>query len=261
MNFKVFHINAFITESFLGNPACVVSLKSWPSNSKMLAVAKKNNVSETAFYIKKQDKYLIKWFTPDIEMDLCGHATLATAHCIISHTNENRKKINFESNSGELEVVFKNGLYEMNLPKRVPKVSTLPKSIHDSLSIKPSKVLRSRDYILIYDSASDIKKIKINSELFNKVNIDPGGVVLTSKGENSDFVSRYFTPQSTYFEDPVTGSSHCSLIPYWSNVLNKNEMISHQLSKRGGELICKNLRNRVLISGKAETCYEKDIRM
>tara|TARA_B100001989_G_scaffold161630_1_gene116016 strand:- start:5069 stop:5854 length:786 start_codon:yes stop_codon:yes gene_type:complete len=261
MNFKVFHINAFITESFLGNPACVVSLKSWPSNSKMLAVAKKNNVSETAFYIKKQDKYLIKWFTPDIEMDLCGHATLATAHCIISHTNENRKKINFESNSGELEVVFKNGLYEMNLPKRVPKVSTLPKSIHDSLSIKPSKVLRSRDYILIYDSASDIKKIKINRELFNKVNIDPGGVVLTSKGENSDFVSRYFTPQSTYFEDPVTGSSHCSLIPYWSNVLNKNEMISHQLSKRGGELICKNLRNRVLISGKAETCYEKDIRM
>ena len=97
MNFKVFHINAFVTESFLGNPACVIPLKSWPSSSKMLAIAKKNNVSETAFYIKKQDKYLIKWFTPDIEMDLCGHATLATAHCIISHTNENRKKINFES--------------------------------------------------------------------------------------------------------------------------------------------------------------------
>ena len=141
----------------------------------------------------------------------------------------------------------------MNLPKRVPKLSTLPKSIHDSLSIKPSKVLRSRDYILIYDSASDIKKIKINRDLFDKVNIDPGGVVLTSKGENSDFVSRYFTPQSTYFEDPVTGSSHCSLIPYWSGVLNKNEMISHQLSKRKGEVFCKNLENRVLVSGKAKT--------
>ena len=101
MNFKVFHINAFVTKSFLGNPACVIPLKSWPSSSKMLAVAKKNNVSETAFYIKKPDKYLIKWFTPDIEMDLCGHATLATAHCIISHTNENRKKISFESNSEE----------------------------------------------------------------------------------------------------------------------------------------------------------------
>ena len=261
MNFKIFHINAFVTESFLGNPACVIPLKSWPSSSLMLSVAKKNNVSETAFYIKKQDKYLIKWFTPDIEMDLCGHATLATAHCINFHTNENRKKISFESNSGELEVVLKNELYEMNLPKRVSKVSTLPKSIHDSLSIKPSKVLRSRDYVLIYDSISDIKKIKINRELFDKVNIDPGGVVLTSKGENSDFVSRYFTPQSTYFEDPVTGSSHCSLIPYWSNVLNKNEMISHQLSKRGGELICKNLGNRVLVSGKAETCYEQDICM
>jgi PhzF family phenazine biosynthesis protein len=259
MNFKVFHINAFVTESFLGNPACVIPLKKWPSSSKMLAVAKKNNVSETAFYIKKHGKYLIKWFTPDIEMDLCGHATLATAHCIISHTNENKKKINFESNSGELEVVLKNELYEMNLPKRSPKVSTLPKPIYDSLSIKPFKVLRSRDYVLVYDSVSDIKKIKIDRELFDKVNIDPGGVVLTSKGENSDFVSRYFTPQSTYFEDPVTGSSHCSLIPYWSNILNKNKMISHQLSKRGGELICKNLRNRVLVSGKAETCYEHDI--
>ena len=253
MNFKVFHINAFVTESFLGNPACVIPLKSWPSSSKMLAVAKKNNVSETAFYIKKQDKYLIKWFTPDIEMDLCGHATLATAHCIISHTNEKRKKINFESNSGELEVVLKNELYEMNLPKRIPIKAILPKPIYESLSIKPSKVLKSRDYVLIYDSVNDIKNIKINRELFDKVNIDPGGVVLTAKGHNSDFVSRFFTPQSTYFEDPVTGSSHCSLIPYWSGVLNKNEMISHQLSERKGEVFCKNLENRVLVSGKAKT--------
>ena len=161
MNFKVFHINAFITESFLGNPACVIPLKSWPSSSKMLAVAKKNNVSETAFYIKKQDKYLIKWFTPDIEMDLCGHATLATAHCIISHTNENRKKISFESNSGELEVVLKNELYEMNLPKRIPIEATLPKPIYESLSIKPSKVLKSRDYVLIYDSVNDIKTLRL----------------------------------------------------------------------------------------------------
>ncbi len=214
---------------------------------------KKNNVSETAFYIKKQDKYLIKWFTPDIEMDLCGHATLATAHCIISHTNENRKKINFESNSGELEVYLKNELYEMNLPKRIPSEATLPKSIYESLSIKPLKVLKSRDYILIYDSVSDIKKIKINRVLFDKINIDPGGVVITSKGINSDFVCRYFTPQSTYFEDPVTGSSHCSLIPYWSDVLNKDEMISHQLSERKGEVFCKNLENRVLVSGKAKT--------
>ena len=253
MNFKVFHINAFVTESFLGNPACVIPLKSWPSSSKMLAVAKKNNVSETAFYIKKQDKYLIKWFTPDIEMDLCGHATLATAHCIISHTNEKRKKINFESNSGELEVILKNELYEMNLPKRIPIKAILPKPIYESLSIKPSKVLKSRDYVLIYDSVNDIKNIKINRELFDKVNIDPGGVVLTAKGHNSDFVSRFFTPQSTYFEDPVTGSSHCSLIPYWSGVLNKNEMISHQLSERKGEVFCKNLENRVLVSGKAKT--------
>ena len=253
MVIKNYKINAFVTENFLGNPACVIPLKTWPSRSKMLAIAKKNNVSETAFYIKKQEKYLIKWFTPDIEMDLCGHATLATAHCIISHTNEKRKKINFESNSGELEVVLKNELYQMNLPKRIPIKATLPKPIYESLSVKPSKVLKSRDYVLIYDSVNDIKNIKINRELFDKVNIDPGGVVLTAKGQNSDFVSRFFTPQSTYFEDPVTGSSHCSLIPYWSGVLNKNEMISHQLSERKGEVFCKNLKNRVLVSGKAKT--------
>jgi len=253
MVLKNYKINAFVTENFLGNPACVIPLKTWPSSSKMLAIAKKNNVSETAFYIKKQEKYLIKWFTPDIEMDLCGHATLATAHCIISHTNEKRKKINFESNSGELEVVLKSELYEMNLPKRIPIEATLPKYIYESLSIKPLKVLKSRDYVLIYDSVNDIKNIKINRELFDKVNIDPGGVVLTAKGHNSDFVSRFFTPQSTYFEDPVTGSSHCSLIPYWSDVLKKNEMISHQLSERKGEVFCKNLENRVLVSGKAKT--------
>lgn len=253
MVLKNYKINAFVTENFLGNPACVIPLKTWPSSSKMLTIAKKNNVSETAFYIKKQEKYLIKWFTPDIEMDLCGHATLATAHCIISHTNEKRKKINFESNSGELEVVLKNELYQMNLPKRIPIEAALPKYIYESLSIKPSKVLKSRDYVLIYDSVNDIKNIKINRELFDKVNIDPGGVVLTAKGLNSDFVSRFFTPQSTYFEDPVTGSSHCSLIPYWSGVLNKSEMISHQLSERKGEVFCKNLENRVLVSGKAKT--------
>ena len=139
------------------------------------------------------------------------------------------------------------------MPKRIPSEATLPKSIYESLSIKPLKVLKSRDYILIYDSVSDIKKIKINRVLFDKINIDPGGVVITSKGINSDFVCRYFTPQSTYFEDPVTGSSHCSLIPYWSDVLNKDEMISHQLSERKGEVFCKNLENRVLVSGKAKT--------
>ena len=207
----------------------------------------------TPFPMDGPTKFLGHSLLLDIEMDLCGHATLATAHCIISHTSENRKKIYFESNSGELEVFLKNKLYEMNLPKRIPIEATLPKPIYESLSIKPSKVLKSRDYVLIYDSVNDIKNIKINRELFDKVNIDPGGVVLTAKGHNSDFVSRFFTPQSTYFEDPVTGSSHCSLIPYWCDVLNKNEMISHQLSKRKGEVFCKNLDNRVLVSGKAKT--------
>ena len=184
------------------------------------------------------------------ENKLIAHlAVLATVICLLGLFMPLKGALD----RGELEVVLKNELYEMNLPKRIPIEATLPMPIYESLSIKPSKVLKSRDYVLIYDSVNDIKNIKINREVFDKVNIDPGGVVLTAKGHNSDFVSRFFTPQSTYFEDPVTGSSHCSLIPYWSGVLNKNEMISHQLSERKGEVFCKNLENRVLVSGKAKT--------
>ena len=147
----------------------------------------------------------------------------------------------------------------MNLPKRIPIEATLPKPIYESLSIKPSKVLKSRDYVLIYDSVYDIKNIKINRELFDKVNIDPGGVVLTAKGQNSDFVSRFFTPQSTYFEDPVTGSAHTTLTPYWSKKLCKNKLHAFQLSKRGGVLFCEEKGDRVIIGGKAVQYLEGKI--
>ena len=253
MILKNYRINAFNSDNLLGNPACVIPLESWLSDDKLLKIAKINNVSETAFFTKNKSKFHLRWFTPDIEMDLCGHATLATAHCLSYHLNLNSNKLFFDSKSGELSVKIVNELYQLDFPKREPVECILPKEIYNSLNIKPDKVLKSRDYLLVYNNIEDVINIKIDREIFDKINIDPGGVILTSKGKDCDFISRFFTPQSTYFEDPVTGSSHCSLIPYWSSVLEKNEMIAKQLSKEGGQLICKNLDDRVLILGKAKT--------
>lgn len=259
MILKNYRINAFNSQNLLGNPACVIPLESWLSDDKLLKIAKINNVSETAFFIKKKSKFHLRWFTPDIEMDLCGHATLATAHCLSYHLNLNSNKLFFDSKSGELSVKIVNELYQLDFPKREPVECILPKEIYNSLNIKPDKVLKSRDYLLVYDNIEDVINIKIDREIFDKINIDPGGVILTSKGIDCDFISRFFTPQSTYFEDPVTGSSHCTLIPYWSSILKKNEMIAKQLSKEGGQLICKNLDDRVLILGKAKTYSIEEI--
>tara|TARA_A200000113_G_C8757965_1_gene320103 strand:+ start:54 stop:839 length:786 start_codon:yes stop_codon:yes gene_type:complete len=259
MILKNYRINAFNSQNLLGNPACVIPLESWLSDDKLLKIAKINNVSETAFFIKKKSKFHLRWFTPDIEMDLCGHATLATAHCLSYHLNLNSNKLFFDSKSGELSVKIVNELYQLDFPKREPVECILPKEIYNSLNIKPDKVLKSRDYLLVYNNIQDVINIKIDREIFDKINIDPGGVILTSKGIDCDFISRFFTPQSTYFEDPVTGSSHCTLIPYWSSILKKNEMIAKQLSKEGGQLICKNLDDRVLILGKAKTYSIEEI--
>jgi PhzF family phenazine biosynthesis protein len=259
MILKNYRINAFYSDNLLGNPACVIPLESWLSDDKLLKIAKINNVSETAFFIKNKSKFHLRWFTPDIEMDLCGHATLATAHCLSYHLNLNSNKLFFDSKSGQLSVKIVNELYQLDFPKREPVECVLPKEIYNSLNIKPDKVLKSRDYLLVYNNIEDVINIKIDREIFDKINIDPGGVILTSKGIDCDFISRFFTPQSTYFEDPVTGSSHCSLIPYWSYVLKKNEMIAKQISKEGGQLICKNLDERVLILGKAKTYSIEEI--
>ena len=144
----------------------------------------------------------------------------------------------------------------MDFPHRKPVSSELPKNIMDSLSVKPKKVLKSRDYVLVYDDEEQIKNIEIDKELFDKTNLDPGGVVFTAKGSESDFVSRYFIPQCSFFEDPVTGSTHCSLVPYWSEVLKKTKLKSIQLSERGGEMFCEDLGNRVIINGKAKTYFK-----
>ena len=260
MRINLHFINAFSKLEKSGNPACVVPLEKWLNDSKMLEIAKKNKVAETAFFLKKEKYYHLRWFTPEIEMDLCGHATLATAHYIFTK-NKNLDEIHFKTKSGMLRVSCLNEVYKMVLPRREGKPTILPKIIKNSLNIQPKEVYKSRDYLLVYNSQSDIESISINREIFDQINLNPGGVIVTSVGENHDFVSRFFTPQASILEDPVTGSAHCTLTPYWSKRLNKKELKAAQLSKRGGEIHCIDMGEKVLISGEAITCFERTLEL
>ncbi len=253
MKLDLYQVDAFTNKTFQGNPACVVPLKGWIPDALMLKIAAENAVAETAFFVQEKDHFLLKWFTPQHEMDLCGHATLAVAHVLKTCMNFPGNEIIFHTNADRLNVTVKNDLYILDFPSRKPFPAVLPGTIRDSLSILPTEVLKSRDYILIYEKESQLKEIEINKELFNKINMDPGGVCITARGENSDFVSRFFTPQASIFEDYVTGSAHCSLIPYWSERLQKKELKAFQLSERSGELFCEDKGERVLIAGNART--------
>ncbi len=255
MKLSIYQIDAFTENVFGGNPACVIPLEKWLEDDLLLKIAQENAVAETAFFIRKENYYHLRWFTPEIEMDLCGHATLATAYVIKNYIDLSSNKIYFKTLSGELNVFVENDLFILDFPSRNPKKTVLPDLLKKSLSISPQEVFKSRDYLLVYKNQKEIENIKINTEIFNKINLSPGGVIVSSKGKNSDFVSRFFTPQASIMEDPVTGSSHCSLIPYWSNVLKKQEMTAIQLSERRGKLYCVNNKDRVLIKGKAKTYF------
>lgn len=253
MNFQIYQIHAFTDTVFGGNSACVVPLNNWLPDEFLLKIAKENGVAETAFFVDKGDKIHLRWFTPQIEMDLCGHATLATAHALTTILHCKKDEIIFETLSGDLIVKVENRLYKMDFPSRMPVADFLPPIISKSLNIQPKEVLKSRDYFLVYKNETEIRNIKINRQLFDQINLDPGGVIVTAIGDNCDFVSRFFTPQASILEDPVTGSAHCSLIPFWAKRLGKNKLYAQQVSDRLGKLYCENRSDRVIISGQAKT--------
>ena len=230
----VYQIDAFTNTIFEGNPACVVPLPSWLPDEILLKITQENAVAETAFFVPKGERFHLRWFTPEIEMDLCGHATLATAHCLKTILKYPSNNIVFETVSGNLTVAVKDGFYFLDFPSRMPVPAPLPKIIEKSLNIPPKEVYKSRDYVLVYDTEQEIKNIKINRQIFDQINLGTGGVIVTSKGTSCDFVSRFFTPQASILEDPVTGSAHCSLIPLWARKLHKKELTAQQLSKRKG---------------------------
>jgi PhzF family phenazine biosynthesis protein len=253
MTLDLFQVDAFTGRVFKGNPACVIPLSNWLEDDLLLQIAQENAVAETAFFIDHADFFELRWFTPEIEVDLCGHATLATAHIIKTVLKNQSNTLQFKTQSGLLEVKENNGSYQLNFPSRPPQSVHLPENIRAALNIQPVEVLQSRDYVLVYESEEEISSIKIKREPFDQVNLDPGGVIVTAQGREVDFVSRFFTPQASILEDPVTGSAHCSLTPYWAEKLNKKRLTARQISARGGYLECTLQNERVLIHGEAQT--------
>ena len=256
MKLPIFQVDAFTDKVFGGNPAAVCPLEQWLPDDVMQRIAMENAVAETAFFVPLDMGYEIRWFTPEIEMDLCGHATLATAHVISKHLRPAPSSIEFHSKSGELTVTIEETTLTLNFPSRKPKPAEAPQVILDAIQKKPVEILKSRDYVLVFDDEETIRHLKPKQSILDQINLDPGGVVVTARGKEVDFVSRFFTPQSSIFEDPVTGSAHCSLIPYWSEKLGKTSMLALQLSPRVGKLFCEDLGARVLMSGEAVTYLE-----
>lgn len=256
MQLQIYQVDAFTDKIFGGNPAAVCPLESWLPDDVMQKIALENSVAETAFFIPTNDGFEIRWFTPEIEMDLCGHATLATAHVITKHLRSPISALKFYSKSGILAVTVDNELLTMDFPSRRPEPTDVPQIILDAIQVEPIEVLKSRDYVMVFETEEIIRSMKPDQGVLNQINLDPGGIAVTAKGNEVDFVSRFFTPQASIFEDPVTGSAHCSLIPYWSKRLDKKSMLALQLSSRVGQLQCEDLGERVLISGKAVTYLE-----
>jgi PhzF family phenazine biosynthesis protein len=222
-------------------------------------MAQEMAVAETAYIVptpKAEDgsDYHLRWFTPDIEMDLCGHATLASAHAVLHHLTPDATTVRFSSASGPLTVrKTDDGRLEMDLPSRPPTPAQLPEAIANALNHAPTEVLKARDYVLVYPDQATVDAIRIDREEFDQINLGHGGVIVTAPGEDVDFVSRFFTPQATILEDPVTGSAHCSLVPYWHARIGKTEFDAEQRSTRRGHLQCTLAEDRVLVRGHALT--------
>jgi PhzF family phenazine biosynthesis protein len=251
MKLTKYHIDAFTNKLFGGNPACVIPLEEWLPDELLINITKENNLAETAFFVPEADRFHIRWFTPEIEMDLCGHATLATAHVIKKHLEYKEDRIRFTSASGDLEVAFEDHKYVLDFPSRMSVPTSLPSIIEDSLNIQPIEVFQARDYVLLYESEDDIMALEPDENKLKAIDLGHGGIVCTAIGRESDFVSRFFTPGASIFEDPVTGSAHCSLIPFWKEKIGKEQMLAMQLSDRKGVLHCSDCGDRVKIAGHA----------
>jgi PhzF family phenazine biosynthesis protein len=251
MALKIYQVDAFAEKLYGGNPAAVVPLQTWLQDEEMQNIAMENNLAETAFYVKEENKFSIRWFTPEVEVILCGHATLAAAHVIFSFEATNGNELVFNSRSGELRVRKNADLLTLDFPADdFEKIELFPQ-LMDAFNIKPLAAFKGRtDFMLVFKDASEIRMLNPD---FAKVKVlNARGVICTSPGEETDFVSRFFAPQAGINEDPVTGSSHTTLAPYWSQVLGKTELSAEQLSKRGGKLECKVNNGRVEISGRCK---------
>jgi PhzF family phenazine biosynthesis protein len=252
MKLTIYQVDAFAEKVFQGNPAAVCPLKEWLNDELLLKIAAENNLSETAFYVISEDRIEIRWFTPNTEVDLCGHATLATAFILHKEENFNNTLIPFHSNrSGHLPVNINNdNSYTLDFPLDHISEISISETLFNATSLKPIHAYKGKsDIMLIFEKQEDIEQLIPNLSVIEK--LDARGLIVTAIGNNCDFVSRFFGPQVGVDEDPVTGSAHTTLTNYWGIVLNKNEFTAEQISTRKGKLKCKKVNNRVEITGKA----------
>ncbi|GET24242.1 PhzF family phenazine biosynthesis protein [Prolixibacter sp. NT017] len=259
MKIQVFQVDAFASELFEGNPAAVCPLEEWPEDEVLQNIAMENNLSETAFFVRNLHDYELRWFTPKVEVALCGHATLATAHVLFHHLGSTKNPLIFKTRkSGELQVKKDKGLLTLNFPADKLEPALPPKGLIEALGKKPEEIWKGKtDYLLYYPAQEDIEEMA--PDFFRLANVEARGVIVTAPGYESDFVSRFFAPAVGVNEDPVTGSAHTSLTPFWAHRMNQLEFDALQLSERGGKLRCHLSGDRVLISGQAKTFLEGTI--
>ena len=254
MKLPVYVVDAFTNKLFGGNPAAVCPLNEWLPDDMMQKLGAENNLAETVFFVEENDHYRIRWFTPTVEVKLCGHATLASAHILYTELGYTKNEIVFNSLSGLLKVTRKaEGVYTLDFPAdKLHPATEVPDAIFEGLGIGPVPVFRSSfDYLLVLHSQEEIEALKPDFKILAK--LDARGVIVTAKGNDADFVSRCFFPPSGIDEDPVTGSAHTATVPYWAAQLNKTSLKAIQVSKRRGYLDCELKRDRVLMSGNAVT--------
>ena len=249
MKIQTFQVNAFTGESFRGNPAAVCLLDAWLDDRSLQNIALENTVSETAFLVGSAADYELRWFTPKVEVDLCGHATLASGFVVFSCVDEDLSHVAFTTASGVLHVEKSGDLLSLDLPARPPENAVSSPLLTNGLGIAPQEVLKSRDILAVFDDEAQIRAMKPDFQVLARIQ-DALGIIVTAPGVVVDFVSRFFSPNAGLLEDPVTGSAHCTLVPYWAGRLGKTTLHAHQLSDRGGELFCKSNGERVIISGR-----------
>lgn len=260
MKLRLWQVDAFTDRVFGGNPAAVCQLEEWLPDITLQSIAGENNLSETAFFVGRAGNYELRWFTPTVEVDLCGHATLASAYMIFEHVELGRQQVVFQTRkAGVLTVERQADLLSMDFPARPAKPIAAMPALNAALGASPVELRQSsRDHLAVYSSAADVLALKPDFAALAK--LDCWAVIVTAPGENGvDFVSRFFGPAQGVNEDPVTGSAHCTLIPYWAERLGKSELLAHQVSQRGGVLKCKILGDRVNIAGQAVLYMEGKI--
>jgi PhzF family phenazine biosynthesis protein len=249
MKIPCYQVDAFASAVFRGNPAAVCPLEAWLPDATLQNIAAENNLSETAFTVPRGDEFELRWFTPTLEMDLCGHATLATAFVLFTEQKISSDAIRFHSRSDILTVTRDGDILTLDFPARPPQPIAVPEMLANGLGVQPTSTLKSRDYLAVFDSAETVHAL--TPDFVTLKNLDCLGIIVTAPGADCDFVSRFFAPAAGVEEDPVTGSAHCTLIPYWAQRLGKNKLFARQISRRGGELFCELAGDRVHIGGQA----------